>query len=356
MKPRCCAISFCIGPTGKDLEPHAMPKPTTLSALIVRPHFSTLLLLAGVLACSSTVDDTPIGGGTAGANNTSGSGGSSPSAGTSSTSAGTAMVTAGTATGGSSAGSGTTAGSSNGGAAGASGGTTTGGTAVGGTSTGGGSGGGSSGGSAGSGGGGSVDCSTYKLCDDFEGGPLGMGTSPWKTQSGGGYTLELATDQAHSGTHSVHIAAPTATGSAHIVETKTFPATDYWGRAFLRFKAPPGGHQMFIMMSAPNDQIRILNMLGNSAKVQQNLQSSDKFTSSATLIPMEKWFCYEWHANTSGVHVYLDGTELADAAATWSGSGGTSLTIGYQRFQTGTAAGEIWIDDVAINTAQVGCK
>jgi hypothetical protein len=263
-------------------------------------------------------------------------------------------VTAGTASGGSSAGaagSNSTAGSNSGGSGGGNGGGTTGGGSSGGSSAG-----GASGGSSGSGGGGSVDCSAFKLCDDFEGGALGMGTSPWKTQSGGGYTLELGTDQAHSGTHSVHISAPTATGSAHIVETKTFPATDYWGRAFLRFKAPPGGHQMFIMMSVPNDQVRILNMLGNSAKVQQNLQSTDKFTSSATVIPMEKWFCYEWHANASGVHVFMDGMEMTDAAATWSGAGGTSLTIGFQRFQAGTGAGEMWIDDVAINTAQVGCK
>lgn len=311
----------------------------------VRSSFCLALLVAGGFACTVAPDDTPIIAGNAGVPaNTSGSGGSTASAGTNMAMAGTTTTTAGTATGGSgggSAGTATTAGSNSGGtasagAAGASGGTT-------------------AGGSAGSGGGGSTDCSTFKLCDDFEGGALGMGTSPWKTQSGGGYTLELATDQAHSGTHSVHITAPTGTGSAHIVETKTFPATDAWYRAFLRFKAPPGGHQMFIMLSAPGDQIRILNTLG-SAKVQQNLQSTDVFKTSATTIPMETWFCYEWHANASGVHVYMDGKEMTDAAATWSAAAATSLTIGYQRFQAGTAAGEIWIDDVAVNTTQVGCK
>jgi hypothetical protein len=315
----------------------------------VLPLSLLLLLIAGASGCVDTPDETPVGSAAGSPATAAGSGGAASSGGTGMVTVGGTTATAGATTGGAAAG-GSSAGGSTGGTT--SGGATTGGNAgaSGGTTAGGGGAGG------GSGGGGSTDCSAIKLCDDFEGGPLGMGTSPWKTQSGGGYTLELVTDQAHSGTHSVHISAPTTTGSAHIQETKTFPATDFWGRSFLRFKAPSGGHQMFIAMAVPGDQVRILNMLGNSAQVRQNLQSSDVFKASTTTIPMEKWFCYEWHANASGVHVYLDGTELTDAAATWSGATGTSLLIGYQRFQAGTAAGEIWIDDVAINTAQIGCK
>ena len=35
-------------------------------------------------------------------------------------------------------------------------------------------------------------------------------------------------------------------------------------------------------------------------------------------------------------------------------SGATSLQIGYERFQAAKTAGEIWIDDVAIGTSQIG--
>lgn len=105
-----------------------------------------------------------------------------------------------------------------------------------------------------------------------------------------------------------------------------------------------------------NDQFRLFNTLG-SDKIQLNEQSGDKFFASATTVPMEKWFCYEWHVTPNSASVYVDGKQLTDATPTgWNISNAQSLQIGYQRFQAGTSAGEIWIDDVAINTAQIGCQ
>ena len=60
-----------------------MPKPSSLSALVVRPYSATLLLLAGVIACTTTVDEIQIEGVSGSVINTSGSGGSAVSAGTS---------------------------------------------------------------------------------------------------------------------------------------------------------------------------------------------------------------------------------------------------------------------------------
>jgi hypothetical protein len=173
--------------------------------------------------------------------------------------------------------------------------------------------------------------------------------------SGSGYTLALAMDQAHSGTHSVHVSAPTPTGSAFIQETMTFPATDFWGRVWLRFNTPAGGHQMFIALNAPSNQIRMLNEIG-STKLQLNLKSTDQSKASATVVPLQTWFCYEFHIAPNSVNVYIKSQELTDVAATFPSTGSTSLAFGYQRFQAGTAAGEIWIDDIAINTTQVGCN
>jgi hypothetical protein len=307
------------------------------------------LAVGALAACASDTSGPHTG--NAGAMNVAGAVGlaGAPAAGAPANIAG--APAAGAPAGGGSEGS--SAGSSNGGS---SGGLSTAGAGGSGGRMGGG--GGSGGGStAGSGGGGSADCSTYKLCDGFEGDAPGMGKSPWKVTQGSGYTVVVDTTQAHGGTHSVHITAPTAAGSGVLKETSTFPATDFWGRAFMRFKAAAGGHQMFIaVLVQGGDQFRFLNTLGSNA-IQTNEQNGDKFFASKSTVPMETWFCYEWHVTPTSAAVYLDGKELTDAAPTgWKISNAQTLQIGYQRFQSGPSMGEIWLDDIAVNDKQIGCQ
>ena len=182
-----------------------------------------------------------------------------------------------------------------------------------------------------------------------------MGASPFKVKMGSGYTVAVDTTQAHSGTKSIHISAPTATGAGALTETKTFSgatATDWWGRVFFRFKAPADGHQMFIAVNVSGNQFRLFNTLG-STKIQLNDQKADKFTALTQSITMEKWFCYEWHMTPTTTTAYVDGQQ--GGMVSWAVSGATSLQIGYERFQAAKTAGEIWIDDVAIGTSQIGC-
>jgi hypothetical protein len=239
-----------------------------------------------------------------------------------------------------------------------------------------GSGGGSAGLAAGAGAGGSVDsgagdgssgnadggtnCATagYKLCDDFEGAAPGAATSDWMIIKNG-YTVETVTTQAHSGTHSVHVMATAGGGYGYIEETKTFPATDFWLRAYLRLQAPSGGHEVFAgadtNASEPaGDQVRYLNNLGGG-RISTNRRAGDMGKTSSTAIPMGSWFCYEVHQTPTTVHIYLEGKELTDVATMYAEPTYVSLVLGFERFGGG-APGDIWIDDVAINSAQIGCN
>lgn len=312
---------------------------------------STVLLL-GAIACSST--DPATNPGSAGAPGSA--------AGAPSTVAGAPNSVAGAGTGGSGvagASTGVAGTSTTGGAPGAGGASSV----AGGTGASGGSfgnGGASSSAGNGSGGGptgaagGSASCSTFQLCDGFEGDAPGKGTSPWTVT--GGTNITVVTDQKHGGAQSLHIAAPnTSNFAATIQEKKTFPAADFWGRAFLRFKGDGGGHQMYIAVNLSGDQLRLLNRLG-SDNAQVNFQKSDKFYNTNFKIPMETWFCYEWHVTTSAVNIYIDGKAQTTNPAIPGITGGTSLSLGYNRFATGTAAGELWIDDVAVNDKQIGCQ
>ena len=70
---------------------------------------------------------------------------------------------------------------------------------------------------------------------------------------------------------------------------------------------------------------------------------------------MGTWFCYEWHGTPTEVHVFLDGKELTDVGETWSEPTFVALVLGIERFGGGMP-GDIWIDDVAISSTQVGCQ
>jgi len=56
------------------------------------------------------------------------------------------------------------------------------------------------------------------------------------------------------------------------------------------------------------------------------------------------------------LHVYVDSTEVAAAAATWSIASINSLQIGIQRFQAGSSKADYYYDDVALNVTRVGCN
>jgi hypothetical protein len=106
----------------------------------------------------------------------------------------------------------------------------------------------------------------------------------------------------------------------------------------------------------PYPQVRILNEMG-SGEVATNLKSNDKLNdASATKVPQDKWFCYEWHQSPTALHVYIDSTEVTAAAATWSVASINSLQIGIQRFQAGTGTADYYYDDVAVNATRVGCN
>lgn len=171
---------------------------------------------------------------------------------------------------------------------------------------------------------------------------------------GGGYTVELQSDQVHSGTHAVHVHAPNGTGNGYILATKGFPATDFWGRVWIRVTSAAGGHQCLMALNAANDQVRLLNEMG-SGELSTNLRSSDKINGHATKMPQDTWFCFEWHQTPNSLNVYHDGAEVTDAAATWSVPNVASIQMGLMRFQSGNGNADLYYDDVALNSERIGC-
>ncbi len=335
------------------------------------------LAFALLLGCSGVIGST---GGAGGGSAAGGSGGGSAGGGMAGGGAG-----GGAATGGGAAG---------GGAAGGGGGATGGGGAVGGGTGGGAAGGGSGGGAAGgsgggAGGGGALDagpsCSAA-FCDDFER-PDGGGLSPWRTSVSGG-TVALDTARAHSGTTSAKITTDGQAAYRRAYLELTSPFFPVSGNAFY-------GRMWVYLTAAPSMTTHWTNISGEGTAQYngQNIQayvryggqvskqlmanydssplSSDCWRHSTVAIPEGRWACFEWHfaggANT--MELWLDGTQLNQITINGTGDGCIAhdladnwvlptfdtLHLGWEHYQTSIPI-EMWVDDVALDTSQIGCQ
>lgn len=307
--------------------------------------FFALVAFGGTLGCSDDGQAIPIGSG--GNPDSAGSSGTVVG-GTNSSMGGTTETGGATALGGGGASS-STAGSAAGGMVGGGGGT---------GEAGGSSGGGSSGsGGTGTNGGGSggtgtaVGCSA-KVCQDFEKDL----DATWALKPSGAFTAKIDTDQFHSGSRSLHIVAPNKTNSAWLtIQADKFPAADFWGRAWYRITGPKGGHQEYIIAPANGNELRILNRKTDSENMGVNTATPDKWYMTNTPVPQATWFCYEFHVTATATTVYPNGKEATEAKPPGV-TGVKSLSFGWQRWQTGSGDGEMWIDDIAIDDKQIGCE
>lgn len=264
-----------------------------------------------------------------------------------------------------------------------------------GAASGGSSGGVSSGGSGGSGGaaptagssgdplaaGGPSKCPAAgsRLCDGFETGAPGDAGSVFKFELGSGSTGVVDTSKAFRGSKSVHM--KTATAQAFITETATFTGTTAatnnagWGRMFIWFetKANPQSHDVFIRLEDPASALSSaqLHVAGGSrGQLAAEIRTtSDLYKpkiaepppADRVLFPLAtpKWQCWEWHTTADNtLEFYIDGELYAPMSVTaadkWPFPVFKKLYLGFMQYGT-TPATEMWIDEVALSDARVGC-
>jgi hypothetical protein len=247
-------------------------------------------------------------------------------------------------------------------------------------------------GAAGSGqsgaGGGSGKCGTALFCDDFES-YTGTPAAPWTVQKdkdgSGGVTIDGT--QHKSGTQSVKftLSGATAYQQALISVAQPFPIAGnaFYGRMMIYTSAAPndGVHWTMLQGEGPapaHDIQRALVRYGGQHQQRfmanyetgQGDPGSDCWKHSQTKMPEKAWSCMEWYFDgaTNTQKFWLDNTPIEDLTVTGTGEGcvtnGTGgnwyfpnfekLSVGWESYQT-DAAREVWIDDVAIGTTQIGC-
>lgn len=223
-----------------------------------------------------------------------------------------------------------------------------------------------------------------QLCEDFESGSLNK--TIWTVEG----TPPVIDGMQHArGNSALHITQP-GNGLSYIKETKTFPEMNdtYWGRIFVFFRSLPAtpltyAHWTFIAASGTgvSGEIRVSGQLqngGNFFGVGTDNRVDDAGTGDWTnsdrdppnepvAVPLNQWLCIEWlhKGDTNETRFYWDGVEhpsLSTSAAIHGGNTNpfllpqfTSVWIGWQEYQTTTESFELWIDEIAIDSARIGC-
>jgi hypothetical protein len=249
---------------------------------------------------------------------------------------------------------------------------------------------GTAGGSGGAGtagassGGANGSCAGALFCDDFES-YTGTPGAPWTVKKNAQGAVVIDGAQHKSGSKAVKF---TTTGAdsyqqAFIDLTKPFPVANnaFYGRMMIYTTkaANDGVHWTMIQGEGPATSQGISradvryggqHQQGLMANYDSAGKASDCWQHSQTKMPEGKWACMEWYFEgaTNTQKFWLDGKAIDDLTVAGQGQGCVSqgtegkwlfpsfehLDLGWESYQTDDAR-EVWIDDVAIGTTQIGC-
>jgi hypothetical protein len=225
--------------------------------------------------------------------------------------------------------------------------------------------------------------SGLQFCEDFESGAIDPAT--W-TKVG---TAPVVDSLRHArGAKALHVTV-NGNGPSYIRETKTFPATNnsYWGRMFVWFESLPVApltyaHWTFAAATGTvvAGEIRLSGQLQNgknlfgvgtdnqTASGTGDWTNSDKDPANAPVaVPTKQWLCIEWlhRGSTNETRFFWDAIEHPSLYTSATKHGGNAnayvlpqfdaLWVGWNEYQTSTEKFEMWIDELAIDGARMGC-
>jgi hypothetical protein len=232
--------------------------------------------------------------------------------------------------------------------------------------------------------GGGSGCAGALFCDDFEA-YTGTPAAPWTVKKNAQGAVSIDGAQHKSGTKAVKLTTSGAAAyqQAFISIDKPFPIASnaFYGRMMIYATkaANDGVHWTMIQGEGPATSQGITRAdVRYGGQHQQTLmanydstgKASDCWQHSQTKMPEGKWACMEWYFEgaTNTQKFWLDGKAIDDLTVMGQGQGCVSqgtegkwifptfehLHLGWESYQTDDAR-EVWIDDVAIGTTQIGC-
>jgi hypothetical protein len=258
-------------------------------------------------------------------------------------------------------------------------------------------------GTPGTGGTGGMSCAGALFCEDFEADTAGAAPgAPWSVQVSAGSTVAVDTAQAHSGTKSVKFVAAagsaTKTAFMRLMSASVLPVTPnmFYGRMMFWLDAAPTGdvHWTFLEGGGvvPGQTYHALYRYGGQhpvlngsdfvgSQLMANYDTPDSYQgigpgsdcwqhSNSVVVPVGKWSCAEWQfdGTSNTMRFWIDGTAIESLTVTGTGQGCVNqptgytwtaptfdqLDLGWQSYQQDTER-TMWIDDVVLSQAKIGC-
>ena len=217
---------------------------------------------------------------------------------------------------------------------------------------------------------GGVGCPAAAVfCDGFENGTT-LGSAWTIDNTVTANTVSVVSTKSHSGSNSVHFTFTEAVCTTFIDEKMgVTPTGTVWGRVWMYPNTEadngigPDPHVVYIegepagFTGHSATGVRPLNT--QSGQIAINIDPPDKGPIANMALPRGAWHCFEWEISgiggTGTVALYMDGASLVtDVGAAIAALG--EMRIGYERYNTGTTTGDLYIDDYAIGPTRLGCN
>lgn len=237
------------------------------------------------------------------------------------------------------------------------------------------------------------DCTGIAYCENFESytdaGALKNNDmlGPWKidigipADAGGPEPMSVDSVNPYGGTQSLHIKVPNlANSSTHLLtQTKTggtgLVGNTLWGRAMVYYAgATPNGHTWIFEGEGASTKSGDSNMSLNLANQTSNYflnyhgtadASAAETSASGGTPKKDAWVCMQWEFDSSGTgatdeaKVWADGTLIIDSqtmSENWQlANPFTTMQLGWVHYPQTTEAIDLYIDDFALNNAQIPC-
>jgi hypothetical protein len=224
-----------------------------------------------------------------------------------------------------------------------------------------------------------------ELCEDFESGALDP--KIWIQHATTGGSLVVDKQHVHGGAYALHVKLTAgAQQSAQIQDAVTFPAMNntFYTRAYFYFSPDlpadmmGGFHEAYLLATGNNDLGFVeagLGSAGNKQYVGYSEYYGDgpdvhahgpTFTEfgpdSSTMVVPKTWICLELmqggDATTTHRRVWVDGNELPEQVSDFSGRAPPQfslMSIGVLQYHQTPTLTDVWIDDVRVSRARIGC-
>lgn len=218
----------------------------------------------------------------------------------------------------------------------------------------------------------------YAFCEDFEAAQSGTLPEGWTIAPGWNSGTPSVTDAEHHGGTKALKAAVASNGqprASHGLSGLGALAGKHWGRVFYKVKTPaPLPNQGAVIHNTivglkGSTEARVVDTVVNSEGKHQFLYNlpDDSCCSGSSYDYASydgSWHCAEWYvdASTQTYRFFFEGTEVKSIGFSNHSpqrshiEAFSAVLLGWINYQTPSKPYEAWLDDLAIDDQQIGCK